>query len=68
MKLLLRHDRGELGPKTVEEWATPNGGDCLLIWMLKEIERHGGRAELVTVNDQPIEGVEPGLYIEELRP
>lgn len=65
MKLLLRHERGELGPKTVDEWAAPNGNESLLVWMLREIERNGGgRAELVTVREP--EDM-PG-YIEDLRP
>lgn len=76
MKLLLRHERGVggatsiLGPKTIDEWATPNGDEPLLIWMLREIEKGGAtRVELVAVDEQPLgPEVEAGLYVEELRP
>jgi hypothetical protein len=60
MKLLLRHDRGELGPKTIEEWAAPNGDECLLIYMLRSIEEQGIEGvELVAVEEAM-----PGYYVE----
>jgi hypothetical protein len=64
VKLLLKHERGELGPYTVEEWNRPNGGDCLLIYMLKTIEQNGGeRVELIAVKEADFS---PD-YMEELR-
>ena len=63
-KYLLRHDLGELGPKTVDEWATPNGLEPLLIWMLREMESRGLTAELVQVEEPKNM---PGYYAE-MRP
>jgi hypothetical protein len=69
MDLILRHQRGELGPKTIEEWATPNGDDCLLIWMLKAIRDSGGtHVELVAVEDASTNEVFGEDYFIELRP
>lgn len=62
MRLLLRHARGELGPKTLDEWATPNGGECLLLWMLRQIEESGEPGvELVQVDD--VDGA-PDYFVE----
>lgn len=65
MKLLLKHDCGELGPYTIEQWNVPNGDDCLLIYMLKTLEQNGNRCiELIAV--EVSEGY-PDTYAE-LRP
>lgn len=60
---ILRHSRGELGPKTIDEWAAPNGTECLLIWMLREIGKHGETAELIQTEPGPTED-----YYTEVRP
>lgn len=60
LRLLLTHETGTLGPKTVDEWNTPNGEDCLLVWMLRELEKNGQRrVSLNAVED--VEGV-PGYH------
>lgn len=65
-KYLLMHERGHLGPKTIDEWATPNGDEPLLLWMLRELETQGvERVELVAVKTYDERAPD---YIEELRP
>lgn len=65
-RYLLIHERGHLGPKTIDEWATLNGSEPMLIWMLRELEQQGiERAELVAVKAYDERAPD---YIEELRP
>jgi hypothetical protein len=69
---MLVHERGHLGPKTIDEWATPNGDEPLLLWMLRELERQGvERVELIAVrtyDERLLFTEQQAGYVEELRP